>query len=47
MKLPGDRWRLDVAPFPLVEVDVNRMECGSRPADLFDMVDITILARDA
>ncbi len=47
MKFPGDIWRLDVAPFPLVEVRVNRMECGPRPTDLFDMVDITILARDA
>ncbi len=47
MRLPGDTWRLDVAPFPVVEVQVNRMNCGSQRADLFDMVDITILARDA
>jgi hypothetical protein len=45
MAVPVDTWRLDVAPFPLVEVRVMRMSIGAGPADVVDVVDFRVSAR--
>jgi hypothetical protein len=46
MAIPEDTWRLDVSPFPVVEVRIKRMELGPGAADTFAVVDVTILDRD-
>jgi hypothetical protein len=45
MAVPVDTWRLDVAPFPLVEVRVTRKSIGAGPADVIDVVDFMISNR--
>jgi hypothetical protein len=45
MEVPVDTWRLDVAPFPLVEVRVTRMSIGAGPGDVVDVVDFMISDR--
>jgi hypothetical protein len=47
MKLPEDQWRVDLTPFPRIQVHVKRMSCGPLATDLFDMVDVTVLHEDA
>jgi hypothetical protein len=42
MATPDDRWRLDMAPFPVVEVRVRKMPIWSQPEYDFSLVDITI-----
>ena len=42
MRYPEDVWRLNMAPFPVVEVRVRRMEIGPQPSDIIDVVDISL-----
>jgi hypothetical protein len=42
MRYPEDVWRLDMAPFPVVEVRIRRMKIGPQPRDIFDLVDISL-----
>jgi hypothetical protein len=46
MAVPEDTWRLDVSPFPVVEVHIKRMEVGPGAGDTVAVVDVTILDRD-
>ncbi len=42
MAFPEGLWKLNVDPFPRVEVRVTRIEIGPLPADIIDLVDITV-----
>jgi hypothetical protein len=44
MAIPDDTWRLDMAPFPFMEVRVRKMETGSGLGHQFSLVDLTILS---
>ncbi|KAL2137270.1 hypothetical protein VTI74DRAFT_5001 [Chaetomium olivicolor] len=45
MAVPEDTWRLDVAPFPVIEVQVKRERVGQTPAVEIDVVDLIISDR--
>ena len=42
MATPDATCRLDIAPFPVVEVRIREMPFGSEPLEVFYLVDITV-----